>query len=81
MKASAAHRGQPDPAQLAFLATEDDERRPEDASAFGEEFPYPAKWMGSWNYLPWRGPLEVSKPHWHRESRRGVCLSNNVEYM
>ena len=38
MKASAAHRGQPDPAQLAFLATEDDERRPEDASAFGEEF-------------------------------------------
>ena len=38
MKASAAHRGQPDPAQLAFLATEDDERRPEVASAFGEEF-------------------------------------------
>ena len=38
MKASAAHRGQPDPAQLTFLATEDDERRPEDASAFGEEF-------------------------------------------
>jgi len=37
VKASVAHRGQPDPAQLAFLATEDDERRPEDASAFGEE--------------------------------------------
>jgi len=38
VKASVAHRGQPDPAQLAFLATEDDERRPEDASAFREEF-------------------------------------------
>jgi hypothetical protein len=38
VKASVAHRGQPDPAQLAFLATEDDERRPEDASAFEEEF-------------------------------------------